>query len=92
MAIRWYQEDGEWFGWTSDLDMREDEPRFVVRSPEEGVWAAWEYCGEARDMQCITLDFSHHHDAKGAVQDIVDHEDRRNALWRRSRALFNGES
>lgn len=64
--IRWYREDDVWYGWAEDQDMREDAHRYLVKSPEPGVWAGWE-CFDDGERHCPTRD---HATADGALREM----------------------
>lgn len=72
--IRWHADDPdqEWYGWTDEQDMRSDDARFLVMSPEPGVWAGWELEPEGRGRWCITNDFETASQARAAVQGVVE--------------------
>lgn len=68
--ISWHQEDGEWFGWDKNHDPREDEPQFMVKEVEDGVWAGFVY-EEDRTRQCITSDWTNSYDAKCDLEGMM---------------------
>lgn len=66
--IRWHTDDQEeWYGWSEDQDMSTDDPKYLVKSPEDGVWAGWQFLADG-SRQCVTDDFEKPGSACRAVE------------------------
>lgn len=71
MTVRWHSDDGdEWYGWTSDQDMSEEPPKFLVKETPDETWAGWLYLADG-SRTCITAD---HTGLRGACREIEEGE------------------
>jgi hypothetical protein len=65
VRVRWYVEDGTWYGYTADPVNHSH----LVFQPEPGVWAGYLIVDGGMSKQCITADHSSAADAKREVEE-----------------------
>lgn len=73
--ITWFKDecDDEWLGFDDTQDPRTSRPKYIVLSPEPGVWAGWIYTS-ITDRECITRDYSNPDRVKREIEVVTSHD------------------